>query len=243
MAKEKYGFIYLWYDRKHKRFYLGRHWGTETDGYICSSNKMRDAYSRRPNDFKRRIVSRIYSAKEDLVIEEQRWLDMISSKELNEKYYNKTKSATTPSTKGYNHTEETREKIRKGNIGKKHTEETKEKLREANRKQFEDQEQREMRRQKSLELWSNPEYRKTNTENKKGKKQSEEQIKKRIQSNIERWMTQPKKGVPRTEAQRKRQSEISRNMIWINNGFINKRISSQIEIPDGFIKGRLKNNG
>ena len=40
--QEKYGFIYIWYDRKHQRYYLGRHWGTENDGYICSSNKMRE---------------------------------------------------------------------------------------------------------------------------------------------------------------------------------------------------------
>ena len=36
-----------------------------------------------------------------------------------------------------------------------------------------------MRRKKSKELWSDPEYRRINTENKKGKKQSEETIQKR----------------------------------------------------------------
>ena len=42
------------------------------------------------------------------------------------------------------------------------------------------EEQREMRRKKSLELWSDPVYRKINIENKKGKKQTSEQIEKRI---------------------------------------------------------------
>ncbi len=31
--KQKYGFIYLWRDRKHNRYYLGSHWGSEDDGY------------------------------------------------------------------------------------------------------------------------------------------------------------------------------------------------------------------
>ena len=36
---EKYGFVYLWYDRKRKMFYIGSHWTTETDGYICVPEK------------------------------------------------------------------------------------------------------------------------------------------------------------------------------------------------------------
>ena len=23
---EKYGFVYIWHDRKHKRYYIGSHW-------------------------------------------------------------------------------------------------------------------------------------------------------------------------------------------------------------------------
>ena len=34
---EKYGFVYIWFDRKHKRYYIGCHWGHEDDGYVCSS--------------------------------------------------------------------------------------------------------------------------------------------------------------------------------------------------------------
>lgn len=34
----KYGFIYLWYDRKHKRYYIGAHWGLKNDGYIWWNN-------------------------------------------------------------------------------------------------------------------------------------------------------------------------------------------------------------
>ena len=56
---EKYGFIYVWYDKKHKRYYVGSHWGHEDDGYICSSSWMRKAYRRRPSDFRRRIIARV----------------------------------------------------------------------------------------------------------------------------------------------------------------------------------------
>ena len=84
---EKEGFIYLWYDRYRKMYYLGCHWGTLNDGYICSSNRMRDAYRRRPQDFKRRIIERGIPRKE-LLEAEFRWLQMIEEHELRYKYYN-----------------------------------------------------------------------------------------------------------------------------------------------------------
>lgn len=175
---QKFGFIYLWFDKKHYRFYLGRHWGTEDDGYICSSKTMREAYRRRPSDFKRRIISKIYD-KESLVVEEQKWLNMINPCELLVKYYNKTKRATTPSTKGYNHSKETRDKISKANMGRKVSEETKEKMRLSSIKQFQNIESRRMLSEKSIKMWNDPEYRKVNTDNKRGVKQSKETVDKR----------------------------------------------------------------
>lgn len=84
----KYGFVYIWFDRKHKRYYIGCHWGNENDGYICSSNWMRDAYRRRPDDFKRRVIRRVYTSRQDTFDEEQRYLDMIKDKEIKTRYYN-----------------------------------------------------------------------------------------------------------------------------------------------------------
>jgi len=156
---QKFGFIYLWLDTKHKKYYIGRHWGLENDGYVCSSNNMRMNYKNRPHDFKRRILKRIYTTNEDLVIEEQRWLDMIDPVECGNKYYNKTLKSNTPSTRGYHHTEETIEKIKISNRGKIKSDETKEKIRLANKIQFENPNQREMRRQKSDELWADDKYR------------------------------------------------------------------------------------
>jgi hypothetical protein len=88
--KEKYGFVYIWFDIKHKRFYIGCHWGSEDDGYICSSRWMRQSYKRRSVDFKRRIISRVYSNRNDLLVEEGKWLQLISENQLGNRYYNLT---------------------------------------------------------------------------------------------------------------------------------------------------------
>jgi len=86
--KEKYGFVYIWYDRKHRRYYIGCHWGTEDDGYICSSPWMRKSYKRRPSDFKRRTLKRIHSNRQELLDEEYKFLSMIKDEELGKRYYN-----------------------------------------------------------------------------------------------------------------------------------------------------------
>lgn len=88
---EKYGFVYIWFDRKHGRFYIGCHWGREDDGYICSSQWMRKAFRLRPDDFKRRIVARVTTTRHDLLTEEHRWLSMIKDHELKVRYYNASK--------------------------------------------------------------------------------------------------------------------------------------------------------
>lgn len=137
---EKYGFIYLWYDRKRKMYYVGSHWGTIDDGYICSSNRMRDAYRRRPNDFKRRIIQN-FVARETLLDEEHKWLSFIKDNELGKKYYNLRKHKW-----GHWSTDENKrltigqkisasplrnERISKANKGHKVSEDTRKKLSES----------------------------------------------------------------------------------------------------------------
>jgi len=85
---ENYGFVYIWFDRKHKRYYIGCHWGCIDDGYVCSSSNMKSAYKRRPNDFKRKILIKIYTNKKDLLEEEYKWLSKIKKEELGKRYYN-----------------------------------------------------------------------------------------------------------------------------------------------------------
>ena len=87
MYNEKYGFVYIWRDKKRNMFYIGCHWGTEDDGYICSSNRMRNAYKRRPDDFKRRVIGR-FNDKCEMLINENEWLSLIGKDNLGKKYYN-----------------------------------------------------------------------------------------------------------------------------------------------------------
>jgi NUMOD3 motif-containing protein len=90
-----YGFVYIWFDKKHRRFYLGSHFGTEDDGYVCSSKWMKQAYNIRPDDFRRRIIYRCpHNDRSILLREEERWLKMITPEEIkSKKYYNRTRRA------------------------------------------------------------------------------------------------------------------------------------------------------
>lgn len=86
------GYIYLWYDTKAKLFYLGGHKGTVEDTYICSNKMMLNAYHKRPETFKFKVLQYVYGDKSDLREAEQRWLNMIKDSELywTPNIYNKT---------------------------------------------------------------------------------------------------------------------------------------------------------
>lgn len=86
--KGKHGFVYIWRDKKHNRYYIGSHWGTVDDGYICSSDWMKKAYARRPHDFKRRIIEHVEAGRGDLLKVEHKWLSRIKESELGKRYYN-----------------------------------------------------------------------------------------------------------------------------------------------------------
>lgn len=88
---EKYGFVYIWRDRKRKKYYIGCHWGNKEDGYICSSNYMSKAYKRRPDDFSRRILVDNILDRQSTFNEEYKWLQLIREEDLGKKYYNFTK--------------------------------------------------------------------------------------------------------------------------------------------------------
>ena len=172
---EKSGFIYLWYDKKRKMFYIGSHWGTEDDGYICSSDRMREAYRRRPDDFKRRIIQK--NIKRDVLLdEEHKWLQLISENDLGKRYYNLRQHKWGHWTTDINTNLNVREKIKqklsdpevKKKIGVPHkgkimSEETKEKIRKARAKQVFTTETREKMSQSSKGIL-NPFYGKKHTD-------------------------------------------------------------------------------
>ncbi len=130
------GFIYVWRDRKHKRYYVGSHWGSPDDGYVCSSNWMRVAKKKRPDDFKRRIVSVVTTTRADLLEEEHRWLQMIDPDHLGKRYYNLRNHHPAHWTASPDDLLSVSEKISKANTGKikgPPSEETKEKIAAAQR--------------------------------------------------------------------------------------------------------------
>lgn len=132
---EKYGFVYIWMDRKQKRFYIGCHWGTQDDGYICSSNWMRRTYKRRPQDFKRRILEKV-TFRDQLLMAEGRWLNMIPEVELGKKYYNLTNHVNGHWTSDDQRRMSIRQKIseaKKKFWSSPESEETREKLRQLNK--------------------------------------------------------------------------------------------------------------
>jgi hypothetical protein len=83
-----YGFVYIWLDRKYKRYYVGCHWGRPDSGHVCNSPWMMGAYQRRPQDFKRRIIQSDIRDRDSLFNAEASWLGLIKDNELGIKYYN-----------------------------------------------------------------------------------------------------------------------------------------------------------
>lgn len=157
---------------------------------------MKKAYQRRPTDFKRRVLFRVSTSKEDLLIEEFRWLSMIKTEELGVRYYNLKNSQ-------FNHwsytdqerarigrkistklkgringpcSDETKAKIAKANTGKVRTEEARRRVSEAKKgKPIHSDEEKQRRRELTKQAWEQDVY-----ANNVGRKQSAETIEKRV---------------------------------------------------------------
>ena len=224
----KYGFVYIWYDRKHKRFYIGCHWGEETDGYICSSPWMKSAYKRRPQDFRRRILSRITTNRTDLLDEEYRWLSKIKKEELSVKYYN-------INNKRHSHWSESKEKTKDiKNKNKEYwTEETR---RAAGERKMGDLNPMKDPKvvEKKLETYNKGNHQAWNKGLSTGKNpEHSERMKGR---------EPPNKGKPMSDKQKMRISENSKDRIWIYCPLTlnTKTIKNTETMPEGYIRGRPK---
>lgn len=91
---KRYGFVYIWFDSKRKKYYIGSHLGPKNDRYIGSNKLLKCAYKSRPHTFKRRILFEGYfNSHKELLFEEEKWLSLIKDNELNVKYYNQKKVA------------------------------------------------------------------------------------------------------------------------------------------------------
>lgn len=193
---EKYGFVYIWYDRKHKRYYIGCHWGNINDGYICSSTWMKQGYKNRPNDFKRRILNIVNTNKKDLLEEEYRWLSKIKKEELGKKYYNKH-------NRHFDHW--STDEVRKAAAIQKM------------KRSFSDEHKRKISQSKSKSNWKPSEdHKRKNSEKLTGRNQPKELIEKRIQSrkNGKGWVVtdEQKKKISMTQKGRKLSEETKRKI-------------------------------
>ena len=92
-----FGYVYIWYDTKYKKFIIGSHHGSLEDGYKTSTGgiHVRNIFKHRPETMKFRVLeynvienNRLYTLQL-----EQKWLDKRPNIKKNPKYYNKTNMA------------------------------------------------------------------------------------------------------------------------------------------------------
>lgn len=225
------GFVYIWRDRKHNRYYIGSHWGREDDGYICSSQWMKRSFNRRPNDFKRRIISRVHSSRLDLLKEESRWLSMVKDEEIKIRYYNLMLRAP----EHWYHYEESRlsvgEKISRSKKGKStgpRDPSIGEKISEVKKQKF--AERRELTGSAFTE-----EHRKAMSECKLGKTQTEESNSKRSETLKRKYESGEltARSTPQTEESNRKRSE---KMTGIAKSDDTKKRMSKSQSKDYLIK-------
>ena len=118
-------FVYIWFDKTRKMYYIGKHFGDINDGYISSSRWLTGEIKYRPNDFKRRIFKICESEIKARKIEAH-LLSLISDSEWGIKYYNLKSGkpkGTPPWNKGKTgiYSEQTIKKIGAAKIGNTYT--------------------------------------------------------------------------------------------------------------------------
>jgi hypothetical protein len=232
MQRQKSGFVYIWFDRKHKRYYVGCHWGFEDDGYICSSSWMKKAYKIRPYDFKRRFLKRNIVDRADMFLEEERWLNMIKPEEIkpinqNPRYYNLNLGSNNVWHKYDEHIKTVGEKISKAKKGKStgpRDPEIGKKISEVKKKNF-------AKRQEELGYKFTEEHRKIMSEARKGTVRSEEAKEKTSKTLNEYW------AVPGRKKGRKKQHTMSREE---QDRLASQRLKSNWADPEWAVNQRKK---
>lgn len=245
----KYGFVYIWRDRRDNRFYIGSHWGNETDGYICSSlsrRGMKAQYIERPTDFNRRIVARIYTNHKELLEEEQRWLDRIPAKEFGGKYYN-----LSASVRGMLLLSEAAQKEARRKSGLKHrgrklgpkSEEVRRKISESRKGKCVgivfSQERRENIRIAVTGLRHSEETKRKISDNTRKQFQNEESKRRHKEALTGRRLSGEhcrniSKGLKNSDGR----LNWSAGTMWITNETNDRQIRKGVPIPDGYRKGR-----
>jgi hypothetical protein len=145
----------------------------------------------------------------------------------NPHFANKAKQTSTRFTQaGVSPSEETRKKLSKAGKGKKRSEETRKKISQYQRSKSLSEETREKVRLANI-----------------GKKLSPETIRKREETRRKNYEKGPKRVL--SEESKRKISQSVKNLpstIFINDGFVSKRIERNVSIPDGWVRGRLPKN-
>lgn len=115
-------FVYLWFDKCRKMFYVGQHSGSYDDNYLSSSRWLSGEIKYRPEDFTRKII-KTFATKKEAQIYEGYLLTLIKPHEFGKKYYN-IKIGAPKGNKPWNagkvglYSEETKKKISQARKGK-----------------------------------------------------------------------------------------------------------------------------
>lgn len=110
-------FVYCWTDKKTNKLYVGSHKGSIDDGYVCSSKPMKQEYRIRPQDFSRQIIAE--GAFQDIRLLEEKILKSANVM-FNQYFYNMHNGNGNFYLK--QHTNETKEKLKKLIKSKEHCE-------------------------------------------------------------------------------------------------------------------------
>lgn len=93
-----YGFVYLWFDTKNKKYIIGSHHGKLEDSYKTTTGGryVRNIFKKRPHTMKRRILEYNTSVDNFKYTQEleQKWLDKRPDIYYNDRYYNMKNWAT-----------------------------------------------------------------------------------------------------------------------------------------------------
>jgi hypothetical protein len=213
----------------HYTYYSYEEWGR---GYIgCRScdclpeedvNYLGSFYDKTFNPTQK-IILETFKTRKDAIraeIEMHNFYDIAA----NPHFANKAKQTSTRFTQaGLSPSEETRKKLSKAVKGIKRSEETRKKISRYQRNKSLSEETREKLRQANI-----------------GKKLSPETIRKREETRRKNYANGPKR-VLSEESKRKISESVKKlpSTIFINDGFVSKRIERSVTIPEGWVKGRL----
>lgn len=93
-----YGFVYIWYDTKNKKYLIGSHHGKVEDSYTTSTGGkyVKNIFKSRPHTMKRKILEFNIDIDDWKYTQqlEQKWLNFRPNISNNKRYYNQKQFAT-----------------------------------------------------------------------------------------------------------------------------------------------------